>query len=325
MTVLPHGAESSHTFSLSTLAPGSVFPTSSALDALPWLCHHVPPDYHYLVRNFKAATLTHSEVTPSLESFLLFDNQGSLLPAQGFITTPTLSSELLVDGNLIDNLGYPPISLLVRQVDAAVLAEPQEVYIPVGILSAFRSLGFCSKSVPSCMDDRQLLAHYTTPARLVESMDSSWSLVTSGMSRHERFLEDDDYPLEELPLSDTATTLSTPEAVHVQLTGVECHNPPRFIFYPISWDESDGLLMSTEVDGCSGTNLETSVDRHIPELHDDESDPLSAVIYHEDPYESVDPCRRDIVDCHSLLCDDSLEHWEGLESILIVSRTMALF
>ncbi|KAI6116375.1 hypothetical protein F5141DRAFT_661872 [Pisolithus sp. B1] len=185
MTVLPHGAESSHTFSLLTLAPGSVFPTSSAQDALPWLCHHVPPDYHYLIRNFKAATLTHSEVTPSLESFLLFDNQGSLLPAQGFITTPTLSSELLVDGNLIDNLGYPPISLLVRQVDAAVLAEPQEVYIPVGILSAFRSLGFCSKSVPSCMDDRQLLAHYTTPARLVESMDSSWSLVTSGMSRHE--------------------------------------------------------------------------------------------------------------------------------------------
>ncbi|KIK20447.1 hypothetical protein PISMIDRAFT_682262 [Pisolithus microcarpus 441] len=192
------------------------------------------------------------------------------------------------------------------------------------------------------MDCPQLLAHYTTHAKLVESTDSSWSLVTSGMPRHERFFEGDDYPLEELPL----TTLSTPETVDVQLTGVEwcvckptittvclhgeisvhfSHNPPRFIFYPVSWDESDGLLMSTEMDGCSGTSLRTSVGRHIPELHDDESDLLSAVIYHEDPYESVDPWRRDVVDCQSLLCDDPLEHWEDLEDILTVSRTMALF
>lgn len=171
------------------------------------------------------------------------------------------------------------------------------------------------------MDCPQLLAHYTTHAKLVESTDSSWSLVTSGMPRHERFFEGDDYPLEELPL----TTLSTPETVDVQLTGVECHNPPRFIFYPVSWDESDGLLMSTEMDGCSGTSLRTSADRHIPELHDDESDLLSAVIYHEDPYESVDPWRRDVVDCQSLLCDDPLEHWDDLEDILTVSRTMALF
>lgn len=175
------------------------------------------------------------------------------------------------------------------------------------------------------MDCSQLLAHYTTPARLVESTDPSWSLVTSAMPRHERFLEDDDYPLEELPLSDSVTTLSTPEAVDVQLTGVECHNPPRFIFYPVSWDESDGLLMSTEMDGCSGASLRTGGDRHIPELYDDESDPLFAVIYHEDPYEFVDPWRRDVVDCHSLLRDDPVEHWEDLEDILTVSRTMALF
>lgn len=229
-----------------------------------------------------------------------------------------ISCELCVDGNLIDGLGYPPpISLLVPRIGAAVFAEPQEVYIVIEILFAFRSLGFLRSPSPSCMD-HQLLAHYTTPAESAEGTDSSWCLVTSDTPRHECFLKTNNHLLEELPLSDTVTTLPTPEAIDIQLTGVECYNPPRFIFYPISWDESDGLLMSTEADDCSGTNLRMNVDCHIPELHDDEPDPLSAVIYREDPYESVDRWRRDVVDSQIPLWDDPLEHREDLENMWLL-------
>ncbi|KIO08686.1 hypothetical protein M404DRAFT_996933 [Pisolithus tinctorius Marx 270] len=76
--------------------------------------------------------------------------------------------------------------------------------------------------------------------------------------------------------------------------------------------------MSTEADDCSGTNLRMNVDCHIPELHDDESDPLSAVIYREDPYESVDRWRRDVVDPQIPLWDDPLEHWEDLENMWLL-------
>lgn len=164
----------------------------------------------------------------------------------------------------------------------------------------------------------QLLANCATLAESVEGTDSSWSLVTSGTPRHERFLEADDHLLEESPLSDTVTTLPTPEVGHIQLTGVECYNPPRFIFYPISWDESDSLLMATETDNYSGTNLRMAVDRHIPELHDDGSDLLSIVVYREDPYESVDRWRQDVVDCYSPLWDDPLERLEDLENMLFL-------
>ncbi|KAL4072460.1 hypothetical protein V8B97DRAFT_370649 [Scleroderma yunnanense] len=108
-------------------------------------------------------------------------------------------------------------------------------------------------------------------------------------------LRPSDQPAEHTP-STTTTTLPTPDATRVQFAGVECHNPPRFIFYPISWDEPDGLIVSEIDQRFCDLNITAE---QLAILHDELADPLSPVCWGDDPFDSIDRWRRNVVDCGS--------------------------
>lgn len=90
---------------------------------------------------------------------------------------------------------------------------------------------------------------------------------------------------------------STFEPAHVQLIGVECYDPPRFIFYPISWDGFEDLPLASGLD-CSRSDSGAD-DVRFPELNDLEINLPSAMIHLEDPFTSINHWRQDVVTCGS--------------------------
>ncbi|KAG8216947.1 hypothetical protein J3R82DRAFT_7228 [Butyriboletus roseoflavus] len=98
----------------------------------------------------------------------------------------------------------------------------------------------------------------------------------------------------EVTPSNTTVTLPTPDPVRVQLASLECHNPPRFIFYPISWDGSE--------DPATQGRLITSPNHTPPDIHtdyvgDDQLNSPSAVFCSTDAFWSIDRWRHDVVKC----------------------------
>ncbi|KAF9225685.1 hypothetical protein BS17DRAFT_777502 [Gyrodon lividus] len=101
----------------------------------------------------------------------------------------------------------------------------------------------------------------------------------------------------EVTPSATTVTLPTPEPVHAQLAGVVCHDPPRFIFYPISWDGYESPPPSVGVDHCSTQNCLDKLD--VPadlEVCGDDEWPgaASAASCPEDVFQSIDHWRRNV-------------------------------
>ncbi|KAF8842458.1 hypothetical protein BDN67DRAFT_979615 [Paxillus ammoniavirescens] len=105
------------------------------------------------------------------------------------------------------------------------------------------------------------------------------------------------------PSATTVTLPTTPEGVHAQLAGVEYHNPPRFIFYPISWDGYESPPPSART-ACSTQNtlsrLDVPADLEGSNIYvdyhgDDWPDPACAAFCPEDAFRSIDRWRRNII------------------------------
>lgn len=144
---------------------------------------------------------------------------------------------------------------------------------------------------PGSIDRQQVVVPQRSPDALVAETHSIFLEPYVARSASE------DQPVELTP-STTTATFSTPEPAHIQFTGIERHNSPRFIFYPISWDEPDNLLMAAEIDQPL-SNLNTSFGQ-LAIRHDDLSDPLSAVMcVEDDPFDSIDHWRQSVVNCNN--------------------------
>lgn len=81
---------------------------------------------------------------------------------------------------------------------------------------------------------------------------------------------------------------------------IRSHNPPRFIFYPISWDGSEDP--STQSKLTAPLNL-TPPDIHTDYANDDQPNSPSAVFCSTDAFSSIDRWRRDIVKCDDATTD----------------------
>ncbi|KIK93985.1 hypothetical protein PAXRUDRAFT_785235 [Paxillus rubicundulus Ve08.2h10] len=119
----------------------------------------------------------------------------------------------------------------------------------------------------------------------------------------------------EVTPSATAVTLPT----HAQLAGVEyipSHNPPRFIFYPISWDGYESPPPSAGA-ACSTPNIPNKLD--VPTDREDSgvdvdygehdwSDSVFVAFYAEDAFQSIDRWRRNVIKYtgYDILCDNGL-------------------
>ncbi|KIJ62123.1 hypothetical protein HYDPIDRAFT_30675 [Hydnomerulius pinastri MD-312] len=124
---------------------------------------------------------------------------------------------------------------------------------------------------------------------------------------------------QEMTPSATTITLPTPEPVHAQLASVEYRNPPRFIFYPISWDDPESPPPSAGVDHCSTKSNPNKLD--IPdevcgEVDEELLDSASAACSPENPFLAIDRWRRNVIKCSGGAPSELLEPIQDADIVL---------